>query len=188
MKKTILIILTIVALTLIACSSPADDAVRADISDSQGEMDMEGIEVVPINMDTSSFEFEGYGPGKSHIGTFNYWEGSLYLDDEKIVGGEGIVQASSVDTGIEGLDSHLLNDDFFNSEMYPTIEFKSTSLSDDLVLTGDLTFRGVTKSVSFPVVVSEEGISADFILDMSAFEVPKGLVDKEVRVAFEFMK
>ena len=47
--------------------------------------------------------------------------------------------------------------DFFNVEKFPTMTFKSTKIEKkgkDLILTGDLTMKGVTKSVSFPFNVA----------------------------------
>jgi polyisoprenoid-binding protein YceI len=61
----------------------------------------------------------------------------------------------SLVTGQEQRDQHLLSDDFFNAETYPQLAFKSTSLkklSDtEYSLTGDLTIRDVTKSVTLDV-------------------------------------
>ena len=66
------------------------------------------------------------------------------------------IDASSVFTGNDMRDKHLKSDDFFNTEKYPNISFKSKSvkkISDtQFILTGDLTIRDVTKTVSIPVV------------------------------------
>jgi polyisoprenoid-binding protein YceI len=62
---------------------------------------------------------------------------------------------NSISTNNADRDAHLKSDDFFSAEKYPTLIFKSTSFtsngSSDYTLTGDLTIRDVTKSVSFPV-------------------------------------
>jgi polyisoprenoid-binding protein YceI len=60
------------------------------------------------------------------------------------------VDSTSVVTGVEQRDSHLRSADFWDSETYPKITFKSTSAKldgDDLVLTGDLTIKDVTHQV-----------------------------------------
>ena len=64
-------------------------------------------------------------------------------------------QINSIDTNMEQRDGHLKSDDFFNAEKYPTLSFVSSSFvkkSDtDYELTGDLTIRDVTKSVTLAV-------------------------------------
>jgi len=62
---------------------------------------------------------------------------------------------SSISTGNEQRDGHLKSEDFFAAEKFPKISFESTSfkhLSDsDYELTGNLTIKDVTKSVTLPV-------------------------------------
>lgn len=60
--------------------------------------------------------------------------------------------AGSVNTGIDARDNHLKSDAFFDVAKYPTLTFKSTSFKQidakNYAVTGDLTFHGVTKSVT----------------------------------------
>lgn len=61
-------------------------------------------------------------------------------------------KVDSVDTGAVNRDAHLKRDDFFDAEKFPNITFKSTKVEkrgDDYYLTGDLTIRDVTKSITF---------------------------------------
>ena len=79
---------------------------------------------------------------------------SLVLLDEKDITKskvEATIDANSVDTSEPARDTHLKSPDFFNVAQYPTITFKSTSLSKaggKLTMTGDLTLAGVTKPVT----------------------------------------
>lgn len=93
-------------------------------------------------------------------GTFNEFEGSGYFDEAdptkshlKIV-----IQARSIDTRNEDRDNHIRSNDFLDLESYPEITFESTSVSkvDDehYDVTGDLTVRGVTKSLTIPFELS----------------------------------
>ena len=65
------------------------------------------------------------------------------------------VDVNSVNTDNEMRDKHLKGDDFFNTEKYPQMVFKSISvkkISDKkYVLEGDLTIRDITKRVKFDV-------------------------------------
>jgi polyisoprenoid-binding protein YceI len=73
---------------------------------------------------------------------------------------EASIDISSISTHDEQRDAHLKSADFFETEKYPTMTFKSTRVerkSDaEYRVTGDLTLHGVTKPVTFEV----EGPSA----------------------------
>ena len=64
---------------------------------------------------------------------------------------------TSVDTGVPNRDKHLRTADFFDVEKFPEMTFKSTKVEKKektWLVTGDLTMRGVTKSVSVPFDIS----------------------------------
>lgn len=62
------------------------------------------------------------------------------------------IDAASVDTEMADRDAHLLSADFFDVQNHPTITFVARGLSkvddDEYELTGDLTLRGITKSIT----------------------------------------
>ena len=66
------------------------------------------------------------------------------------------VQVPSITTDNEMRDKHLLSDDFFNAEKFPTMTFTSTGIkslgNNKFVLSGNLTVRDVTKKVEVPLV------------------------------------
>ncbi len=67
------------------------------------------------------------------------------------------VKTTSVDTGVAPRDNHLRTPDFFEVEKYPEMTFKSTKVEkkgDQLYLTGNLTMKEVTKSVTFPFKIA----------------------------------
>ena len=62
-------------------------------------------------------------------------------------------KATSIDTGVPNRDTHLRSADFFEVEKYPEVTFKSTKVEkkgNGWAVTGDLTMKGVTKSVTIP--------------------------------------
>ena len=66
------------------------------------------------------------------------------------------IDAASIDTDNERRNGHLKSADFLDVENHPTITFESTRMEktdDGFQVTGDLTMRGVTREVSFPVSV-----------------------------------
>jgi len=63
---------------------------------------------------------------------------------------EGTVDVSSITTFDETRDTHVQAPDFFDAARYPELRFESTSVEtggDELVGTGNLTIKGVTKPV-----------------------------------------
>ncbi|KOS62525.1 polyisoprenoid-binding protein [Lysinibacillus agricola] len=71
------------------------------------------------------------------------------------------IDAASINTRSEDRDNHLKAADFFDSEKYPTITFKSTNITkksdDEYAITGDLTIKDVTKSVTFDTEFNGKG-------------------------------
>jgi polyisoprenoid-binding protein YceI len=64
------------------------------------------------------------------------------------------IEAASIDTRNEQRDGHLKSNDFLAIDEFPTVTFVSTGVAatgpTTLELTGDLTVRGVTNSVTIP--------------------------------------
>jgi len=70
------------------------------------------------------------------------------------------IDAASINTNIEKRDNHLRTPDFFDIQKFPTLAFKSTSISDvqgdRAKLHGDLTMHGVTKPVVLDLEIAGE--------------------------------
>lgn len=65
-----------------------------------------------------------------------------------------VIDIASIDTRDEKRDGHLKSADFFDAEKFPTMTFRSTKVAkkgDDVELTGELTIKDVTKTVTFEV-------------------------------------
>ncbi len=90
-------------------------------------------------------------------GHFNEFSGTIQFDEAQPEQSsvELLITTASVDTKNGDRDKHLRSDDFFAAETHPQITFHSTRIvrkSDELFdVTGDLTMRGVTKSITLPV-------------------------------------
>ena len=125
-------------------------------------------------------------------GRFNHVEGTIRYDPEDLASSsvEIRVRADSVDTNAADRDEHLKGPDFFNAKRYPWLSFKSTKVEkgegDTLKVTGDLSIRGKTKSITVPVRRVGEGetpqgykagFEASFQILRSEFGVRYGLPD-----------
>lgn len=68
------------------------------------------------------------------------------------------IKGASIDTGNADRDAHLRSNDFFDMDNYPEITFASTSVQkvdeEHYNVTGDLTIKDVTKSITIPFEVS----------------------------------
>jgi polyisoprenoid-binding protein YceI len=71
---------------------------------------------------------------------------------------EMTADVSSVDTDNEMRDKDLKSPGFFDAEKFPSITFKSTSIKkgegNKYTLTGDLTIRDVTKSITMDLTIT----------------------------------
>ncbi len=74
---------------------------------------------------------------------------------------EATIDATSITTNDEKRDAHLASADFFETEKYPTITFKSTRVearnADNFKVTGELTMHGVTREVTLDVEYNGSG-------------------------------
>lgn len=105
----------------------------------------------------------------SHLGLsnitirFNTVEGTFIYDAEKPENSKVDVSVpiSSLDTGIERFDKHMWSGDLFDAEKFPAATFKSESVKakgkGKFVMTGVLTIKGVSKTVTFDVVLNGKG-------------------------------
>ncbi|WP_329072252.1 YceI family protein [Amycolatopsis sp. NBC_01480] len=89
-------------------------------------------------------------------GSFNEFDGSFTVDgDEPSKSTAQItIQTKSIDTRNADRDGHLRTNDFLAIEQYPQITFTSTEIAhtgdSTFDVTGDLTIKDVTKSVTIP--------------------------------------
>ena len=87
-------------------------------------------------------------------GQFKDFTGSGYFDVENPANSnlQVSIQAASIDTGNSDRDAHLRSNDFFSMDEFPQITFVSTAFdradAETFRVTGDLTIKGVTKSIS----------------------------------------
>ncbi len=91
-------------------------------------------------------------------GGFSGVQGTVVYDPQKPTASsvEVVIDASTINTLEAARDTHLKSADFLDVEKYPTIKFKSSSITlhgDELRLEGNLTIHGVTKEVVLKVEI-----------------------------------
>lgn len=135
-------------------------------------------------------------------GTFDKWDAEIMFDADK---GEAsslkiTIDAKSINTRIANRDGHLRSNDFFATDSFPTITFVSkfiNKLADDRMnITGDLTVRGRTKTITVPsrlvffdATRNVGRVKGQFVIDRNdfgvSFQPPVNKINSEVQVQFD---
>lgn len=101
------------------------------------------------------FEYNHFGYSTQQS-RFNGTTGKITLDRAARTGSvEVVIDATSVDTGHALFNGHIQGEDFFHTEKYPTISFRSTGVNFNgdkpASVAGNLTIKGITKPVTLEV-------------------------------------
>ncbi|MEM1003157.1 MAG: YceI family protein [Bacteroidota bacterium] len=125
-------------------------------------------------------------------GHFNRHEIQINRDaDGNISDIKGTVYVSTIETGIESRDEHLLEEDYFDALSHPEITLESTSIlpinQSDYKITANLNIKGKTKPITFKGSLSKDDIGTKF---QTEFEINRrdfdvgggGVLGKAVKV------
>lgn len=105
----------------------------------------------------TKIEFTGTKPGGKHDGGFKRVTGEVVLSDGAAPRVDVELDCTSLYSDNFMLTWHLKGADFFNVKKHPKARFTSTSIDrteGGYTITGNLTFLGVTKPVSFPAAIT----------------------------------
>ncbi len=137
-----------------------------------------------VKASESTVTWKGYKVTGSHHGTIDLKEGALEFDGDKLVGGEFVVDMSTlVSNDLEGeykgkLEGHLKSDDFFGVANHPTSKLVFTKVEavgkNSYKVTGDLTIKQTTKPVTFDVSVYGSKATATMKIDRAEYDVKYG--------------
>ena len=95
-------------------------------------------------------------------GSFDSYTGSITVGES--LGDTSLTldaDMTSVNSSNPARDEHLHGEDFFDTANHPQLTFRSTSIREAesaYVLTGDLTIKGVTRSVDLAVTYNGSGV------------------------------
>jgi polyisoprenoid-binding protein YceI len=96
-------------------------------------------------------------------GTFTEFEGALEIGENVLDSSvNATVSVASIDTRDATRDAHLRSVDFFETDSYPTMTYRSTGVrseGEDFVLDGELTLHGVTRPVA--LTLEFNGVGTD---------------------------
>ena len=137
-----------------------------------------------VNTETSKVTWKAYKVTGSHTGTVNLNAGSLIFNDGVLTGGQFEVDMTSlIATDLEGeykgkLEGHLKSDDFFGVEKFPTSSLVFTEVKasgkNSYKVSGDLTIKGITKSITLDVSIYGSKATATMKVDRAQYDVRYG--------------
>lgn len=142
-----------------------------------------------VNTEKSSLKWLGKKVTGQHDGTVNVKGGTIETDGSKLTGGSFVIDMTTIkvldieDAEYNGkLKGHLESDDFFSVSSHPEATFVITKVTkadgDQYNVTGSLTIKGITNSITFPakVMVKKSGViaTADFTIDRTKWDVKYG--------------
>ena len=143
-------------------------------------------------------KFTGYGVGKNHPGMFKISYGTVSVKNDSISGGTFLIDIKSLRMEQKGKDiqtklrPHLLSGDFFDAEKFGTSKFEITNIAPlnekdtkkslvegaNFYISGNLTLKGETKNISFPVKIDLDGntlkAKANFDIDRTQWKMNYG--------------
>ncbi|MEZ4909877.1 MAG: YceI family protein [Saprospiraceae bacterium] len=174
MKSLFNFTLLIAMLSFVACKekAPKSDENLAVAAEATGK-------TYAASPEMSKISWEGSKPTGKHNGSIKVSEGSLSVNEGKLVAGSFVIDMKSIVvedlTGDEkaSLEAHLMGTqeqgaaDFFNTSKFPTAKFDitkvepSTDAAANSLVTGNLTMLDITKEVKIPanITVSEAGVN-----------------------------
>lgn len=152
------------SVALVACNNPASDKPQATVAAplATASAAPAAATTYAISPAGSKVEWTGSKVTGSHDGSFTSFTGSIALPAEGVEKGQVKIDidSASLTTSPEKLLGHLKSPDFFDVAKYPKVSFVSTSIKAGAdknaayTVVGNLELHGVSKSISFPAVIT----------------------------------
>jgi len=137
-----------------------------------------------IKVENSKVIWKGYKVTGSHEGTIALQSGILTFETEKLVGGEFVIDMTTItNTDLDGdnkgkLEGHLKSDDFFGVQNYPisTLVFQNVEATgkNSYKISGNLTIKGITKPIAFNMSIYGNKANASLKIDRTVYDVRYG--------------
>lgn len=179
--------LTLAAVAVFALSS------CGGAKDKKDDKKEEGPKAITYTIDPAGSELQWHGEKNAeygHTGTVGIKSGELTMEGDLLKAGSVEVDMNTMNENNEDTESagkligHLKDTSFFFVVTYPTANFSVTSAEKQgdgtYGVTGDISIRGVSKSISFPAAITVEGknltATADFSINRVDFGAKYGSV------------
>lgn len=144
-------------------AAPSPEAAAAESAPAEAPFDVSMTVPGVYKTDTShayiTFSYDHQGYSRPWL-RWRSWTGELNWNPASPEQSSitAVLDAASIDSGVDKFDEHLKSADFFEVEKYPQITFSSTSVTIDgpasAKVAGDLTIKDVTKPVTLDVRIN----------------------------------
>ncbi|WP_199136776.1 YceI family protein [Pedobacter sp. ASV12] len=116
-------------------------------------------DIYTVDVTKSTITWEGKKFAGSHKGTVDLTSGTLGFNGKKLAEGGFIANMTTIKDADKngGLENHLKADDFFGAAKFPAANFvikKVEGNGANVNVTGDLTIKGITQSITFPATIT----------------------------------
>lgn len=140
-------------------------------------------ETFKVDTELSSIDWIGRKVTGQHTGKIKIESGEILMSGNSVKGGSFVMDMTSMTSDNARLTGHLKTDDFFSVEKHPASKFvitKVTSAGKERVnITGDLTIKGITESITFPASVKKQdgavvAVAKNVLVNRAKFDVRYG--------------
>lgn len=148
-----------------------------------GLMSFTNLKEIKVDAEKSNVTWKGYKVTGEHEGTISIKSGTILMDGDKLTGGTFVIDMTTINTtDLSGdskgkLDGHLKSGDFFGVEKNPTATLvitKAEGSGNTYTVTGDLTIKGITNPVTFPMSINGNTAKADVKIDRTKYDIKYG--------------
>ncbi len=188
----------LIALPAAGCENPAEGKTKAKTGKARATSDAplpgKRVESLVLTPSNTRIHWKGSKVTGSHEGQFKTFRGTIEAADADPSKARIrlTIDMSSVTSDNAKLTGHLKSKDFFWVKKHPQATFVSTSIVPNRkqgashTITGNLTLRGVTRSISFPasLTITDSHVKAasEFWIDRHQWNISyKGMKDDLIR-------
>lgn len=197
-------VILIIAPLFFGCGGPVKKENRKNAPASSLSLHEGNEKYVVIDTKESIVAWKGSSVHGAHTGYVYISKGELMIENGEFMGGTVEVDMSTIEGDDHRSDNnlikHLKDSDFFDVKIFPfsTIAItKVTSINEDKEITGNLTIKGITNPVTFPVKMEmKDGIvkaSGKLVIDRTKWDVRynsgkfyDNLADRAISDSIEF--
>lgn len=197
MKKFAILGFYLLTITLVFSCKNKVEGDAASVSEAAEVAQTEGVAYI-VDPAATQLTWEGVKVTGKHNGTINVTEGTVFLSDGQVTGGNFTIDMNTITVlDLEGewkdnLEAHLKGttsdkaNDFFNVPQFPTAKFEITKVSQltndtegSHQIYGNLTMKDQTKEIGFKASISNlDGVltvvSPQFLINRTDWGIQYG--------------
>jgi len=194
MKRINILLILLVALAAFTAGCGKSDKVAPTGEKKETAQIQSGNKIYKLDLTSSTVAWLGKKVTGQHDGLISFNNGEFGIDGDKVTAGKFEIDMNSIvckdltdEEANKKFVTHMKSDDFFSVEKFPFSKFEITKVEPfndsnkpgfNNMITGNLTIKNVTKSISFPANVKIDGssltASADFDVDRTEFGLKYG--------------